>query len=59
MPCSEIGAEWAAQRIKKLDLATAVKDAVMRPIEARLAAQSDSPRATSLVALLRHRVGTK
>ena len=49
MPCSEIGAEWAAQRIKKLDLATAVKDAVMRPIEARLAAQSDAPRATSLV----------
>ena len=49
MPCSEIGAEWAAQRIKKLDLATAVKDAVLRPLEARLSRGSDGPRATSLV----------
>lgn len=49
MPCSEIGADWAAQRIKKLDLSTAVKDAVLRPIEARLAQRSNQPRATSLV----------
>ncbi len=49
MDCSEISAEWAAQRIKKLDLATAVKDAVLRPIEARLSTLSDQPRATSLV----------
>lgn len=49
MPCSEIGAEWAAQRIKKLDLSTAVKDAVLRPLDERFARVADPPRATSLV----------
>ena len=29
MPCSEISAEWAAQRIKNLDLATALRHAVL------------------------------
>ena len=29
MPCTEIGAEWASQRIKNLDLATAIKDALL------------------------------
>jgi protoporphyrinogen oxidase len=29
MPCSEISAAWAAQRIKNLDLATALKNAVL------------------------------
>ena len=28
-PCSEIGAEWAAQRIKNLDLVTAVRNAIL------------------------------
>jgi len=28
-PCSEIGAEWAAQRIKNLDLVTAVRNALL------------------------------
>lgn len=49
MPCAEIGAEWAAQRIKKLDLSTAVRDAVLRPLEARFGRSGDDPRATSLV----------
>ena len=30
MKCSEIGAEWASQRIKNLDLATALKDMLLR-----------------------------
>ena len=29
MPCSEISAEWASQRIKNLDLATAIKNALV------------------------------
>ncbi len=29
IPCSEIGADWAAQRIKQLDLVSAVKNAVL------------------------------
>jgi protoporphyrinogen oxidase len=29
MPCSEIGADWAAQRIKNLDLVTAVRNALL------------------------------
>jgi protoporphyrinogen oxidase len=29
MPCSEISAEWASQRIKNLDLATAIKNAFL------------------------------
>ena len=29
MPCSEIGSEWAAQRIKNLDLTAAVRNAVL------------------------------
>ncbi len=31
MPCSEIGADWAAQRIKNLDLLAAVKHALLGP----------------------------
>ena len=50
MPCSEIGAEWAAQRIKKMELSTAVRDAVMRAIRRRTSAPAPgSPAATSLV----------
>jgi protoporphyrinogen oxidase len=30
MPCSEIGADWAAQRIKNLDLAAALRNALLR-----------------------------
>jgi len=30
MPCSEISAAWAAQRIKNLDLRTALKNAILR-----------------------------
>ena len=30
MPCSELSADWAAQRIKGLDLATVVKSALLR-----------------------------
>ncbi len=29
MPCSEIGADWAAQRIRNLDLLTAVREALL------------------------------
>jgi protoporphyrinogen oxidase len=29
MPCSQIGAEWASQRIKNLDLATAIRNALL------------------------------
>jgi protoporphyrinogen oxidase len=29
MPCSEIGADWAAQRIRNLDLVTAVREALL------------------------------
>jgi protoporphyrinogen oxidase len=29
MPCSEIGADWAAQRIQNLDLVTAVREALL------------------------------
>ena len=29
IPCSEIGAEWASQRIKNLDLATALRNALL------------------------------
>jgi protoporphyrinogen oxidase len=32
IPTSEIGAEWASQRIKNLELSTAVKDALLRGI---------------------------
>ncbi len=32
IPTSEIGAEWASQRIKNLDLGTAVRDALARPL---------------------------
>ena len=50
MPCSEIGAEWAAQRIKKMELSTAVRDAVMRAVRRRTSAPAPgSPAATSLV----------
>ena len=31
MPCSEISAEWAAQRIKGLSLVTALKNALVKP----------------------------
>lgn len=34
MPCTEIGADWAAQRIKQLELSTAVRDAVGRAVPA-------------------------
>jgi len=30
MPCAEIGADWAAQRIKNLDLAAALRSALLR-----------------------------
>ena len=33
IPCSEIGAEWAAQRIKGLSLAEAVRNAIFKPQE--------------------------
>jgi protoporphyrinogen oxidase len=43
IPVSEIGAEWASQRIKNLSLAGAVKDALLRPIGRR------GPVVTSLI----------
>ncbi len=46
MPCTEIGAEWAAQRIKKLDLSTATLRRGGSPIFGR----STSPRFASVVA---------
>ena len=51
MPCSEIGAEWAAQRIKKMELSTAVRDALVRAVRRPTAAGSapGAPAATSLV----------
>jgi protoporphyrinogen oxidase len=38
IPCSEIGAEWAAQRIKNLDLVSALKNALLgsAPKDARV-----------------------
>ena len=33
IPTSEIGADWAAQRIKNMELSTAVLDAIRRPID--------------------------
>jgi protoporphyrinogen oxidase len=36
IPTSEIGAEWASQRIKNLDLSTAVKGALLGPLRGRL-----------------------
>ncbi len=35
MPCSEIGADWAAQRIKNLDLVTAVRNALLGSLATR------------------------
>lgn len=48
IPTSEIGAEWAAQRIKNLELSTAVKDALLRPIITR-GRSSDGRVVTSLI----------
>jgi protoporphyrinogen oxidase len=36
IPTSEIGADWAAQRIKNMELSTAVKQAISRPIKQML-----------------------
>ena len=44
MPCSEISADWAAQRIKNLSLKAAVRNAVLRAIE-----QTDHTGITSLI----------
>ncbi len=48
IPTSEIGAEWAAQRIKNLDLSTAVRDALLRPLITR-GLSSDGRVVTSLI----------
>jgi protoporphyrinogen oxidase len=41
IPTHEIGAEWAAQRIKNMELSTAVIDALRRPLERVLGSRTD------------------
>jgi len=41
IPTSEIGADWAAQRIKNMELSTAVLDALRRPLEQFLGGKTD------------------
>jgi protoporphyrinogen oxidase len=42
VPCTEIGAEWAAQRIKSLSLGAAVKNAFFKPKKARIKSLIDT-----------------
>lgn len=49
IPTAEIGAEWAAQRIKNLELSTAVKDAVLRPLRGALRPRGKQELVTSLI----------
>ena len=44
IPCNEISADWAAQRIKNLSLKAAVRNAVLRAIE-----HTDEASITSLI----------
>ena len=46
IPTDEIGAEWAAQRIKNMELSTAVLDALRRPLDRFIGSRSD---VTSLI----------
>jgi protoporphyrinogen oxidase len=51
MSCDEISSDWAAQRIKGLDLASAVKDALVRSLGWR---RSDAPVAKTLIESFRY-----
>jgi protoporphyrinogen oxidase len=46
-PCSELSAEWGAQRIKGLSITKAIQDAVLRPFRSKDLKQKD--RETSLI----------
>jgi protoporphyrinogen oxidase len=48
LPTNQIGAEWASQRIKNLELSTAVKDALLRPLR-RLRPGAKKEEVTSLI----------
>jgi protoporphyrinogen oxidase len=52
MSCDEISADWAAQRIKGLDLAAAVKDGLIRSLGLRR--RSDRPGAKTLIESFRY-----
>jgi protoporphyrinogen oxidase len=43
MPCSEISADWAAQRIKGLSLGSAIKNALWRPHATKASKPSSDP----------------
>lgn len=49
LPTSEIGAEWASQRIKNLDLGTAVQKAVIDPVLDRVIPWRETPVVASLI----------
>src|SRR4051812_17495880 len=49
MSCDEISADWAAQRIKGLNLGVAVANALMRAIKPRRSAQGGSPVVKTLI----------
>ncbi len=53
LPTSEIGAEWASQRIKNLELSTAVKQALARPLRGMLGA-GEGEVVTSLIEEFRY-----
>ncbi len=50
VPCERIGADWAAQRIKNLELSTAAKDALKRAVGGRRSGRAgDGAVVTSLI----------
>jgi len=48
IPCSQIGADWASQRIKNMELGTVLKKAMGRPLR-RLRPEGASARVSSLI----------
>jgi protoporphyrinogen oxidase len=49
IPTSQIGADWAAQRIKNMELSTAVMDAIGRPIKQLLGRDGSGEVVSSLI----------
>ncbi len=54
MSCDEISADWAAQRIKGLDLGTAIRDALTRSLGRRKAPRDGEPVIKTLIESFRY-----